>query len=229
MRVLVGCEFSGTVRRALRAIGHDAWSCDLLDAADADPHHIKGDVLAVLDQCWDAAIFHPPCTYLTSAAEWAYGDGPYHQRVKPGTLVGAARRAAREDAIRFVEALWAAPIHTVVIENPVGCLSRRWVKPTQIVQPHQFGDDASKATCLWIRGAPPLTPTRHVPPRIVGGKPRWGNQTDNGQNRLSPSDDRWAKRSITYPGIAEALAQQIVGCADEEPFLMKRAGSKARP
>jgi len=94
MAVLIACEFSGIVRDAFRDRGHDAWSCDLLPAADGDPHHLQRDVLGVLGDRWDLAIFHPDCTYLTCSAEWAYGDGPYHQKVKPGTLTGSVRRAA---------------------------------------------------------------------------------------------------------------------------------------
>jgi hypothetical protein len=154
-------------------------------------------------------VAHPPCTYLTCSAEWAYGDGPYHQKVRPKTLVGEARRQARREAIEFVMVLWNAPIKRVAIENPVGVLSRSPLgKPAQVIQPHQFGADASKATCLWLRGLPKLTPIQHVAPRMVNGRPRWANQTDGGQNKLSPGDDRWALRSLTYPGIAEAMAEQ---------------------
>lgn len=207
MRVLVACEFSGTVRDAFAALGHDAWSCDLLPS-ETPGNHIVGDVRDVLTQGWDLMIAHPPCTYLTVSAEWAYGDGPYHQQVKPQTLVGAARRKAREEAAEFFLALWNAPIERVAIENPIGCMSSRLRRPDQVIQPHQFGHDASKATCLWLRGLNKLTATAHVAPRMVNGRPRWSNQTDSGQNRLSPAADRWAMRSLTYPGIAAAMAQQ---------------------
>lgn len=205
--MLVGCEHSGVVRRAFRARGHDAWSCDLLAAADGGPHY-QGDVLEILALGWDLAIFHPDCTFLTSSAEWAYGDGPYHQKLKPETLTGAARRTARAGAVAFVRQLLAAPIDKIAIENPVGHLSRAIGKPAQVIQPNWFGDDASKATCLWLKNLPPLAPTRMVAPRMVNGRPRWANQTDNGQNRLSPTNDRWAKRAQTYPGVAAAFAEQ---------------------
>jgi len=209
MRVLVGCEHSGVVRRAFRDLGHDAWSCDLLPAADKDQHHLQTNVLHILDMDWDLAVFHPDCTYLTSSAEWAYGDGPYHQKVKPGTLVGAQRRLARSNAIGFVRCLLDAPIEKIAIENPIGVLSRAIRPPEQVIQPHWFGDDASKATCLWLKNLQPLLRTKRVMPRAVDGKiARWSNQTDAGQNRLSPSDDRWAKRAETYPGIAAAMADQ---------------------
>jgi hypothetical protein len=207
MRVLIGCEHTGSVRRAFSALGHDAWSCDLLPASD-DGQHLQCDVLGILDRDWDLAIFHPDCTYLTSSAEWAYGDGPYHQKLKPETLVGEARREARRRAVAFVKRLLAAPIEKIALENPIGHLSRAIGKPQQTIQPHWFGDDASKATCLWLRNLPQLVPTRHVAPRMVNGRPRWSNQTDTGQNRLSPSSDRWALRAATYPGIASAMATQ---------------------
>lgn len=211
MRVLIGCEHSGVVRRAFQARGHDAWSCDLLPATDLGKQHLQCDVMAVLDDGWDLAILHPDCTYLTCSAEWAYGDGPYHQKVKPETLVGSARRAAREDAVAFVRKLLAAPIPRIAIENPRGHLSRAIGKPQQTIQPHWFGDDASKATCLWLKNLPQLVPTKHVAPRIIDGRPRWANQTDSGQNRLTPTEDRWAIRSTTYPGIAHAFAEQWGG------------------
>lgn len=214
MKVLVACEFSGVVRRAFRAAGHDAWSCDLLPAADGSEFHWCGDVLELLEnmrsdrEFWPPPalmIAHPPCTYLANSSAWAFKDGPYHQRVKPGTLVGAARRQARADAFDFFMALWNAPVRRVAIENPVGVLSSLFRKPDQIVQPWQFGDDASKGTCFWLRGLPPLRATDELP----GGRTaRRGNQTASGQNRLPPSPDRWKKRSETYPGIAAAMARQ---------------------
>lgn len=220
VRVLVACEFSGVVREAFRSRGHDAWSCDLLPAADGSPFHIQGDAIAALALGWDLLIAHPPCTYLAVSAAWAFGDGPYHQRVKPGTLVGAERRQAREDALAFVRALLDAPIPMIALENPIGCISSRIRPPDQIVHPHQFGHDASKATCLWLKGLPMLRPTRHVAPRIVNGRKRWANQTDGGQNKLGPSDDRWAIRAKTYPGIAAAMAEQW---GDEHAFALRSA------
>lgn len=211
-KVLIGCEHSGTVRRAFRARGHSAWSCDLLPASDWSRYHIQEDVLTVLDAGWDLAIFHPDCTYLTSSAEWAYGEPPFPGKtMRPGTLTGEARRAARREAVGFVKLLLAAPIARIALENPVGHLSLAIRKPDQIIQPYQFGDDASKRTCLWLKGLPQLVPLDaplQVAPRLVNGRPRWANQTDGGWNRLPPSEDRWAKRALTYPGIAEAFAAQ---------------------
>ena len=208
MRVLIGCERFGKIRDAFRARGHDAWSCDLAPDANGSPYHYQCDVRLVMDKGWDLAIFHPDCTYLTCSAEWAYGDGPYHQKVKAETLVGEARRRARANAVEFVRALHDAPIPLIAIENPRGHLSSAWRRPDQTIQPHQFGDDASKATCLWLNGLSPLTPTKPIAPRMIDGRPRWANQTDTGQNRLPPSADRSMLRAATYPGIANAMAEQ---------------------
>lgn len=160
---------------------------------------------------WDLGIFHPDCTYLTNSAAWAFTDGPYHQQVKPGTLVGAARREARDEAIAEVQELMRLP-YPWIIENPIGAISTKICKPTQIIQPYEFGEDASKATCLWIKGVAPLKPTSRFNGRWVthNGRQieRWSNQTDSGQNRLQPSSDRWKIRSETYRGIAEAMADQ---------------------
>lgn len=198
MRVLVACEFSGTVRDAFAARGHDAVSCDLLPSKKPG-NHIQGSVLDhdIAHGGWDLVIAHPDCTFLTvSANAWAGEDW---------------RIEARLAAMHFVRALWAFPCPRVCIENPIGVLGTFWRKADQIIQPHEYGHDASKQTCLWLRGLPQLKPTRNVPPRIVEGKPRWGNQTDSGQNKLAPSDDRWMLRAETYQGIAEAMADQWGG------------------
>jgi hypothetical protein len=196
MRVLIACKFSATVRDAFRARGHDAWSCDLLPCEGDPARHIQGDALAAAHGSqWDLMIAHPPCTYLASS-------GLHWNKRRP------ERAAQTESALAFVLALANAPIPRIAIENPIGCLSTRWRKPDWIVQPHQFGHDASKATCLWLKRLPPLRPTAHVAPRMVDGRPRWANQTNSGQNKLAPSADRWALRSKTYQGIADAMADQ---------------------
>ena len=215
MRILIACEYSGIVRDAFLRRGHDAISCDLLPTEQPGPHY-RGDVRDILDlEPWDLLIAHPDCTYLTCSAELAYGDGPYHQRVGPDTLVGEARRAAREDALDFVRLLLGSRAKRKAIENPRGAISSRIRQPDQYIQPHEYGHDASKITGLWLENLPLLKPTRNIPPRLVdcGGKmqPRWANQTDSGQNKLPPSADRWKYRARTYQGIADAMAHQW-GC-----------------
>lgn len=201
-RAIIGCESSGAIRRRLRAMGIDAWSCDLLPADDGSEFHIQGDLLDVLQPgLWDMGIFHPPCTYLTvSGLHW-------NKRVP-----GRADKTA--EALDFVRRLMAAPIPMIAIENPVSCISTAIRKPDQTVQPYDFGDDASKRTCLWLKGLPKLVidPAKRCPGRWVmhNGRlvERWSNQTDSGQNRLSPSADRWKLRSATYAGLADAIAEQ---------------------
>jgi site-specific DNA-cytosine methylase len=197
MKVLIACEYSGRVRDAFLAAGHDAMSCDLLPT-DAPGPHYQGDVFDIILDGWDLMIAHPPCTYLSvSGMHW--------------TTRGLRDPQLTEDALDFVRALMAAPIERIAIENPVSIISSRIRKPDQIIQPHQFGHDASKKTCLWLKNLPLLASTQMVEPRIVNGRSRWGNQTASGQNKLAPSADRWKIRSETYKGIADAMAAQWGG------------------
>lgn len=194
MRVLVACESSGTVRDAFAARGHDAWSCDLLPA---EGQHLCGDVREFLHLGWDLLIAHPPCTYLSvSGLHW--------------TRRGLRDPQLTESALDLVRLLMDAPVPRICIENPVSVISTRIRKPDQTVQPYQFGHDASKRTCLWLKGLAPLVlnPADYVQPRMVNGRPRWANQTDSGQNKLGPAADRWQVRSKTYTGIAQAMAEQ---------------------
>lgn len=229
MRVLVACEESQAVTKELRKLGHEAYSCDLVECSGGHPEwHIKGDVLNVLkptvtngvhacpmgfrtqngeiqlfDGTWDMMIAHPPCTYLSvSGLHWNKRD--------------PERAEKTEAALEFVRKLMEAPIDKIAIENPVSCISTRIRKPDQIIQPYQFGDDASKKTCLWLKNLPKLIGTEYVEPRMVDGKPRWSNQTDSGQNKLPPSKDRARLRSITYPGIARAIAEQFTAPTEGE-------------
>lgn len=194
MRVLVACEYSGIVRNAFALAGHDAHSCDLLPT-EQPGNHIQGDVISVLNDGWDLMIAHPPCTYLCSS-------GLHWNKKFPN------RQKRTDQALDFVRILLDCKIPKIALENPIGCISTQIKKPSQIIQPHQFGHDASKATCLWLKGLPLLRATKHIEPRIIGNKKRWANQTDSGQNRLSPSDLRWKERSTTYQGIADAMAAQ---------------------
>ena len=187
MRVLVACEFSGVVREAFRAKGHDAWSCDTLPAEDGSPFHIQEDVLKHLECGWDLMIAHPPCTALAVSGNRWY-----------------ANTEERTDASTFVWLLWNAPINKICIENPVGVINSLlpdMPKP-QYIQPWQFGHDASKKTGLWLLNLPELIPTNIIK------KKRYANQTPSGQNNLGPSKDRWKLRSRTYEGIAKAMAEQ---------------------
>ena len=213
MRVLVACEYSGRVRDAFTKRGHYAISCDLLPS-ETPGEHYQGDVTDLLHLGWDLMVAHPPCTYLAvSGMHW--------------TTRGYRDPQLTEDALEFVRLLMAAPIERIAIENPVSVISSRIRKPTQTIHPWMFGHDASKATCLWLQNLPPLVPTQIIEPKyyccgletddLFGcpnccgekkAKPRWGNQTPSGQNKLGPSDDRWKIRSETYQGIADAMAEQ---------------------
>jgi hypothetical protein len=188
MKVLVACEFSGVVRDAFIARGHAAMSCDLLPTETPGPHY-QGDVRRILGDGWDLMIAHPPCTYLASSGARWWPD----------------RQEEQANAMAFFYALVYASIPKIAIENPIGIMSRAWRKPDQIIQPWQFGHDASKATCLWLKNPPHLKPTNILP---GGRKARRANQTPSGQNNLSPSKDRWKLRSTTYKSIAEAMADQ---------------------
>jgi hypothetical protein len=200
LKVLVACEYSGRVRDAFIARGHDAMSCDLLPTDVAGPHY-QGDIFDIINNGWDLMIAHPPCTYLSvSGMHW--------------TTRGLRNPQLTEDALNFVQRLMDAPIAKIAVENPISVISSRIRKPNQIISPYQFGHDASKKTCLWLKNLPLLTATQMIEPRVVitpSGKPakRWGNQCDNyGQDKLPPSVDRWKLRSATYQGIADAMAAQ---------------------
>lgn len=211
MRVLIAFECSGVVRRAFRAKGHEAWSLDIKPAEDSDPHHIQDDFWNHADNRggYDMLIAHPVCTFLTSAGlHW-------NKRGRLGPD-GRPRQAWTDDAVRDFKRLMECPFPRIAAENPIGCLSTRYRKPDQIIHPWMFGDDASKATCLWLLNLEPLAidPEAGHPGRLVewprgSGKMvrRWSNQTDSGQNRLPPSEARAALRAETYPRIAEAMTQ----------------------
>lgn len=223
MRCLIACEFSGIVRDAFAAQGWDAWSCDLLKT-ERPGQHIIGNVTAHLDEGWQLLIGHPPCTYLCNSAVFRL-----HKE--------EGRWEKMRQAALFFRQLLNAPVNHVCVENPI---MHGYAKEIigrghdQTIQPYEFGEDASKKTCLWLRQLPRLTPTKYVEPRLVCRRckrafnynaashdcpgcgaeagtwalPRWANQTDSGQNKLGPSPDRWKDRSRTYHGIAAAMATQ---------------------
>jgi hypothetical protein len=169
-------------------------SCDLLPTDSPGPHY-QGDVRDVMREGWDLMVAHPPCTYLSvSGMHW--------------TTRGLRDPKLTEDALDFVRLLMNAPVDRIAIENPISVISSRICKPDQIINPYEFGHDASKKTCLWLKNLLPLKPTKMIEPRIINGRKRWGNQTDGGQNKLAPSADRWKIRSETYQGIADAMAKQ---------------------
>lgn len=195
MNVLVGCEYSGAVRDAFTRAGHFAVSCDLLPSDAPDGMHYQCDVFEALDAhpgFWDLFVVFPPCTYLcVSGLHW--------NKRRP------ERAAQTEEALGFVRRLLSVNVPRIALENPVGCISTRIARPTQVIQPYEFGHPESKKTCLWLKGLPPLKPTNILPLPACG---HWDNQTPSGQNKLPPSDDRWKIRSKTYQGIADAMADQ---------------------
>ncbi|MCK9571290.1 DNA cytosine methyltransferase [Candidatus Pacearchaeota archaeon] len=179
MKILIGCEFSGIVRDAFAAPGHDAWSCDLLPS-ELPGQHIRGDIRGILSDGWDLAIFHPPCTHLAvSGARWFKN-----------------KQKEQAEALNFVRRLMDAPIEKICIENPKSVISTQIRKPDQIIQPRMFGHGETKETHLWLKNLPKLQPTDIVDGRI----PRVHHAT--------PGPDRWKERSRTLPGIARAMASQ---------------------
>lgn len=206
MRILISCEFSGLVRDAFIARGHDAVSCDLRPTERPGPH-IVGDVRDVIDDRWDMMIAFPPCTFLCRAGlHWNIGN--------------AERQVATEKALEFVALHLNADIKKIALENPMGCISTRIRPADQYIQPYHFGDDLSKVTGLWLKNLSPLRPTGYAIPRAVDatqfdllghpidGKLRWANQTDSGQNNEPDSKGREKRRSEISRGLANAMAEQ---------------------
>lgn len=180
--MLVACERSGRVRDAFRLYGHDAWSCDLAAADDQSPYHIQGDALAVIRGGWDLMVCHPPCTYIANSAAPSYPDP-----------------ALRSAALAFAQALWDAPIDRVCLENPVGAVAEILGRPSQIVQPYQFGHPFTKRTCLWIRGLPPLFSTALVQPTAS-----WVRYCHQKYSHTR----RGVEAARTFQGLADAMAMQ---------------------
>ena len=185
MRVIVACEYSGRVREAFRKLGHDAWSCDILESEDDSEFHIQTCIEDVLNDGWDLMIAHPPCTHLAVS-------GARHFKAKQESGV-------QQEALDFVRLLLEADIPKIALENPVSIISSKIRKPDQIIQPWQFGHGETKATCLWLKGLPKLVPTN-----IVEGR-------EQRIHKMPPSPTRWKERSRTYQGIADAMAQQWGG------------------
>lgn len=194
MKVLVACEYSGTVRDAFRALGHDAVSCDLLPSDKPGPHY-QGDVSDIIANGWDLMVAHPPCTYMTnSGVTWLHKD--------------PARWGLLDEAAKFFSELLNAPIPRIAIENPIMHKHAKErignIKQTQVIQPWMFGHTEQKATCLWLKGLPALTPTNNVKEEMLKLPARERQRL----HYLPPSTDRWKIRSTTCQGIADAMAQQ---------------------
>lgn len=243
MNVLIACECSGVVRRAFRARGHNAWSCDLKASEDGDRCHFRDDALEVMKRGfernpWDLVIAHPVCTRLANSGSLRlYIGGKFENGIDQDKWADMVKAAWFFE--QFFVLPKSAPVKRLCVENPVQHIHAREAhdcgKQAQIIQPFNFGEDASKATGLWLRGLPALVtnPALYIAPRWVCQKcghtfrgrvtirkwkcpscfngsmlPRWSNQTDSGQNKLAPSEHRAADRSRTYPGIASAMAEQ---------------------
>ena len=203
LRILVACEESQAVCKAFRELGHKTYSCDLQECSGGHPEwHIKGDALKVLNlPIWDLVIAHPPCTYLTCAANRYYNEDKYGEKAK-------RRKGERKQAIKFFMEFANCKCKRVAIENPIGVISSRWKKPTQIIQPYQFGHKERKATCLWLKNLPPLKPTNIVEPDIIKHASGKTDSRLHFETLSLPAAERAKIRSKTFEGIARAMATQ---------------------
>lgn len=203
MKVLVACEESQEVCKAFRAKGHEAYSCDIRECSGGHPEwHLKQDVIPLLNEEWDLIIAHPPCTFLTVTGNRWFNVKRYGDKA-------IQRQKDREEAVAFFMQFANAKCKKIAIENPIGYMSTAYKKPTQIIHPYMFGDPARKATCLWLKGLPKLTPTDMVEPVIIHYQN--GNGTDSPWHMETmnlPPKERAKARSKTFPGIAMAMAEQ---------------------
>lgn len=199
MRILIACEFSGIVRDAFIKRGHKAISCDILPTESPGPHY-QGDVFYIINDGFDMMIAHPPCTYLSNCGNKWFGE-KYKNRFPN-------RERDRDMAVDFFIRLAEAPIAKICMENPVGALSTRYKKPTQIIQPYNFGHDVRKATCLWLKGLEPLNSTKIVSPNIKTNNNGKTASVFHDKCLALPQAERSKARSRTFTGIAEAMAEQ---------------------
>ena len=211
MKVLVACEYSGIVRNAFINKGHEAVSCDLLPSESDLGEHYQGDVTDILNDGWDMMIAHPPCTYLSvSGARWYYHPEdkhlPYEQR-RPHPM-HPNRRKYQQEALDFVQLLLDAPIDKIAVENPISVISSRIKKPTQIIQPYEYGHPTSKSTCLWLKNLEPLQPTNIVEPIWINVSKGKRMSKFHYDTYTLPKEERGKIRSATFPGIAQAMAEQ---------------------
>lgn len=206
MKVLVACEESQEVCKAFRELGHEAYSCDIQECSGGHPEwHFQQDVIPLLEEAWDLIIAHPPCTFLTVTGNRWFNVEMYGDRA-------IQRQKDREKAVEFFMQFVNAKCDKIAIENPIGYMSTAYKKPTQIIHPYMFGDPARKATCLWLKGLPKLTPTNIVEPIIIHYQN--GKGTDNPWHMDTmklPPKERAKARSKTFPGIAKAMAEQWGG------------------
>ena len=206
MKVLVACEESQEVCKAFRELGHEAYSCDIQECSGGHPEwHLKQDVIPLLNQDWDLIIAHPPCTFLTVTGNRWFNVERYGDKA-------IQRQKDREEAVEFFMQFVNAKCEKIAIENRIGYMSTAYKKPTQIIHPYMFGDPARKATCLWLKGLPKLTPTNIVDPVIIHYQN--GKGTDNPwhmETMKLPPKERSKARSKTFPGIAKAMAEQWGG------------------
>lgn len=203
MRVLVACEESQRVATAFRELGHDAFSCDIEPCSGGHPeYHIQDDALQIINDGWDLIIAHPPCTYLTVTGNRWFNVEKYGEKA-------IERHKLREEAAQFFMAFINADCERIAVENPIGFMSTAYRKPDQIIHPFMFGDPERKATCLWLKGLPMLTPTNVVEPRIVRYKNGKGTDSPWHMKTMKlPPKERSKARSKTFPGIAKAMADQ---------------------
>ena len=211
MKVLVACEYSGVVRDAFIEKGHEAISCDLLPSESDLGKHYQGDVTDILNDGWDMMIAHPPCTYLSvSGARWYYHPEDKHLRYeerRPHPM-HPNRRQLQQEALDFVQLLLNAPIKKIVVENPISVISSRIKKPTQIIQPYEYGHPTSKSTCLWLKNLELLQPTDVVEPIWINVSKGKRMSKFHYDTYTLPKEERGKIRSATFPGIAKAMAEQ---------------------
>ena len=210
MKILVACEESQAVTIELRRLGHEAYSCDIQDCSGGHPEwHIKQDVIPLLNEKWDMIIAFPPCTFLTVTGNRWFNVERYGEKA-------VQRQKDREDAIKFFMAFANADCERIAIENPIGVMSTYYRKPNQIIHPYLFGDPERKATCLWLKGLPELKPTNIVEPNIISYKNGKGTDSPWHMNTMGlPKKERAKQRSKTFPGIAQAMAEQWAGPVNE--------------
>ena len=209
MKILVACEESQAVTKELRRLGHEAYSCDIIECSGGHPEwHLKQDVIPLLKERWDMILAFPPCTYLTVTGNRWFNEERYGNKAKE-------RKKERRKAADFFLAFANADCEKIAIENPIGYMSTAYRKPSQIIHPWMFGDAERKATCLWLKGLPNLEPTNIVEPRVIRYKNGKGTDSPWHMDTMSlPPNERAKARSKTFPGIAKAMAEQWAGKAE---------------